>query len=158
MNGLLDIIYSARYINFKSLYKIDKLDIEHESRYLIFGNLLSRLDNIRIIPVCPRCRNLSSSLHRIQYLFVTGSRCPGEHETWRQESCYVDGERFRGHSFTTRGVRTRLRARNDAIGDARPACGPPRIRVRVHFVTHSCIFHSEQFATRTSLSRQAVYE
>lgn len=106
--------------------------------------------------MCPRLRrNLSSSLHRVQYLFVPGSRCLDEHETLRQESCYVDGERFhegtplpmRSSKAVTSAERLEMRARHAA----------PHSRVRTHFVTHSCIFRFEQFATRASLSHTTSY-
>lgn len=59
----------------------------------------------------------------------------------------------RGHSFTCGEFEQQLRAWSDAIGDALGM--QPRIRASkrasVHFVTHSCIFRCEQFATRARL-------
>lgn len=75
-----------------------------------------------------------------------------ESEIWREERRYASTAN--NHVVFTRAFlrSRRVRTRDDATGDA--ALGMrPRTRTSVHFVTHSCIFRSERFATRASLSR-----
>lgn len=69
----------------------------------------------------------------------------------REESCYASmAKPHRFHKSTP----LLTESSNAGRCDWRCALGMrPRTRASVHFVTHSCIFRSERFATRASLSR-----
>lgn len=78
--------------------------------------------------------------------------------TWNgaSESYYASKPHRFHESILLYSRRVRTRGRRDAI--ARCALGMRlHARASVHFVTHSCIFRSERFATRASLSRTAYY-
>ena len=148
-------------------YKVDKFN----TRYCVCGRVYifvcisswqlsrfhSREQTIRIAFVQPQSQD--PSLPELK-----NSSSYDRPETARRKLLCID-ERSeatsfpQGHSFILTEFERDYQDGAMAIGDAPSACSwcGPCTRASVHFVTHSCRFRSEQFATRVFVSHDVLY-